>query len=141
MVTSLPLASVSSDVIAMVALPPQSKVTTPPLVSARTSACSVQLLAVPVPTTVVGRETSVAWMGAAHTGAGGGGTVASPTMTLPSSRVPPSLLVASPRAPPSVPDALPFASSPPHAAKISDAAAARPYGETNLRGESFMPEE
>jgi hypothetical protein len=49
----------SVAVIAMVtALAPQSNVTTPPLVIAALSAANEQLPAVPVPTTVVGFETS-----------------------------------------------------------------------------------
>jgi hypothetical protein len=40
---------------------PQSKVTTPPLATAATTASEVQLAGVPLPTTVVGRDVSRAW--------------------------------------------------------------------------------
>ena len=40
---------------------PQSKVMTPPFATAATNASPVQLAGVPVPTTVVGDDTSSAW--------------------------------------------------------------------------------
>src|SRR5271166_4997225 len=87
MTVSMPVGSSMVLVTVMVApAVPQSKVTTPPLVSAADRAASVHDAAVPVPTTVVGLLTSAAWIGAAHTAAGadtappstlGGGALAS----------------------------------------------------------------
>src|SRR5689334_10590460 len=52
---------------------PQSKVITPPLAIAGSSADSVQLLGSPLPSTVVGLEVAAAWMGGVHVVGGGGG--------------------------------------------------------------------
>src|SRR6185312_10168911 len=52
---------------------PQRKVTMPPAATALRSAASVQLAAVPSPTTVVGVEVSTGCAGTSHTVAGGGG--------------------------------------------------------------------
>src|SRR5580692_2292623 len=105
MVTRLPPSMTVSRVVgsSMVAVTvmvagaaPQSKVTTPPLVSAADSRASVQDAAVPVPTTVAGWLTSAAWIGAVQTAAGGvtspastsaGGALASPPVTAPPSPV------------------------------------------------------
>ncbi|SRR5712692_3724723 len=52
-----------SDVSRIVAFPPQLKMMMPPTRIARSNASSVQLTAVPVPTTVVGCEMSTGWIG------------------------------------------------------------------------------
>src|SRR5258708_5549709 len=72
MTVSTPVGSSMVLVTAMVAaVEPQSKVTTPPLVSAAERAASVHDAAVPVPLTAVGWLRSAAWIGAVHTAAGG----------------------------------------------------------------------
>src|ERR1051325_3668693 len=61
MTVSLSVGAASVAVTAMVmGAPPQSNVTTPPFVTAASSAEKVQLAAFPVPTTVVGVEASAA---------------------------------------------------------------------------------
>src|SRR5262249_18933910 len=66
-VVSLPFGSSFWDEIEIVAGPPQSNVMTPPFAMASENACSVQLAAEPVPTLVVGWETSSGWMGQEQT--------------------------------------------------------------------------
>ena len=83
-VTSLPpsmvvsLATGSSEVTVMVTgAAPQSKVTMPPVATAARRADSVQLAAVPPPTTVVGLETSTGFAGRLQVAGGGGGAAPS----------------------------------------------------------------
>src|SRR5438105_1136372 len=52
---------------------PQLNVTTPPVATAARNAESVQLAAVPLPTTVVGFEVSAGFAGESQSGFGGGG--------------------------------------------------------------------
>jgi hypothetical protein len=97
---------------------PQSKVTTPPLVTAAASAASVQLAAVPVPTTVVGVETSAGVTGAGQVAAGGG--PASPVKLLVVVPAPVPVVPAPVPAPPVAPPWLP----PPQATRASESATA-----------------
>src|SRR5580658_4382682 len=60
-----------SDVIGIVAAPPQLNVMIPPVAIADVSAASVHDAAVPVPTTVVGLDVSTGVIGGVHVGGGG----------------------------------------------------------------------
>src|SRR5580693_5952441 len=72
----------SSDVTVIVTgAGPQSKVTIPPAATADRSACSVQVEA-PVPTTVVGFDTSTSLAGGSQVAAGGGAAPSSPVEPL-----------------------------------------------------------
>src|SRR6185295_9787172 len=83
---------------------PQSKVTTPPFASAAASAASVQSEAEPLPTTVVGVETSAGWIGSGHVSGGG--------LIVPPVPLPPPTLDPAPL-PVGLPAPLPVASEPP----------------------------
>src|SRR5258708_9973988 len=93
MTVSIPVGSSIVLVTVIVAFGPQSKITTPPLVSAAERTASVHDAAVPVPTTVVGWLASAAWIGAVQTATGrgtpppstsGGGVLASTPAIAPS---------------------------------------------------------
>jgi hypothetical protein len=62
---------------------PQAKVTMPPLATAARNAASVQLAALPSPTTVPGFDVSTAMAGRSQTAFGGGSTVVEPCPALP----------------------------------------------------------
>jgi len=97
-VTSLPPSIVvsfetgtSAVTVIVTGADPQSNVTTPPPATAAASDFSVQLAAVPVPTTAVGFETSTALAGRSHVAAGGAGAAPSKPEPLLEASLAPSL--------------------------------------------------
>jgi hypothetical protein len=82
MVVSLP--TKTSELTVMVAgVAPQLKVTTPPIATADRKPASVQLAALPSPTTVVGLDVSTGLVGTSQVAMGGGGTWSCPELVLP----------------------------------------------------------
>src|SRR4051812_49706118 len=90
---------------------PQLNVTTPPFVTAVFSAANVQLAAVPVPTTVVGWETSAGWAPAGSAPVQWVGMVVPPAPPLPVAPPAPPRPPAPPPLPPVVPPLPPPASA------------------------------
>ncbi len=79
------LTGTSLPTVMVAGVAPQENVTTPPAATAARKAASVQLAALPLPTTVFGCEVSTGCAGTVQVAPGGGGSAAScwPTLASP----------------------------------------------------------